>query len=284
MQEHLLQAFCIHPEVHHEEVLSTIQEYKHEHPVVVDWFHEISIPTDSNDLVAVLKEKLHEIDPEHSQHEDVEKLIADTYRNGFTPINLLFERYNSKLYEISRFASQNKLNIATGDASELKVSIPDELVTDAQTLIIAALFGGIEAIKLIPKLYISFGSIGDLQQAYFINGSPCLQKLLSWIKNADNVTFVENGFVDPEDFLVSAFSGNFVACCNICRKKNIPYLYCDIVAPKLQRIADVGISKEIQFVSLPTLCFQLLEDKPQELSTTLRPVVSNNMLDLLPKA
>lgn len=253
----------------HEEVLSTIQEYKHEHPVVVDWFHEISIPTDSNDLVAVLKEKLHEIDPEHSQHEDVEKLIADTYRNGFTPINLLFERYNSKLYEISRFASQNKLNIATGDASELKVSIPDELVTDAQTLIIAALFGGIEAIKLIPKLYISFGSIADLQQAYFINGSPCLQKLLSWIKNADNVTFVENGFVDPEDFLVSAFSGNFVACCNICRKKNIPYLYCDIVAPKLQRIADVGISKEIQFVSLPTLCFQLLEDKPQELSTTL---------------
>ncbi len=253
----------------HQEVLSTIQEYKHEHPVVVDWFHEISIPTDSSDIVAVLKEKLNEINPEHSQHEDAEKLIADTYHNGLTPINLLFERYNNKLYEISRFASQNKLNIAIGNASELKVSIPDELVTDAQTLMIAALFGGIEAIKLIPRLYINFGSVADLQQAYFINGAPCLQELLSWIKNADNVMFVEDGFVDSEDFLVSAFSGNFVACCNISSQKNVPYLYCDTVAPKLQHITDIGIPKEIQFVSLPSLCFQLLEDKPQELSTAL---------------
>lgn len=254
---------------HHEGALSSIVEYKREHPVVIDWLHEFSIPADHGDVATLFKQQINEAFPDQQQHETYEKTIAETYRSGVIPISLLFERYNCRLHQISRFASNNKLKIAMGDTDELKVSIPDELVTDAQTLILAALFGGIEAIKLIPKLYINYMSIVDLQQAYFINGSPCLQELLSWLKHADNVTFVESGFIDSEGLLATEFSNSFVACCNTCKKRNIAYLYCDTVAIKLQRLADIELLNEVRFVTLPALCFHTLDNKPKELSVAL---------------
>lgn len=253
----------------HEDALSSIIEYKHEHPVVIDWLHEFSMPANHDDFATLFKQQISEAFPGQQQHENYEKLLAETYRSGVAPISLLFERYNCRLHEISRFASNSKLKIAMGDTAELKVSIPDELVTDAQTLILATLFGGIEAIKLIPKLYINYISLIDLQHAYFINGSPCLQELLSWLKHADNVTFVESGFIDSEGFLATAFSNSFVACCNTCKKRNIPYLYCDTVALKLQRLSDIEMLNEVKFVTLPALCFHTLDNKPKELSAAL---------------
>lgn len=253
----------------HQEALSTILEYKETHPVVVNWFHKVSIPEDGQDFVAELRKKLEEIDPHHFDYEERQAAHVALYRAGTVPINLLFKNYGHRLSDLSQFARTCKLNIASGKLTELEWPIPDELVVDAQTLIIAAAFGGLDAIKLVPKLYMNYGSVVELQQAYLINGAPCLEELLSWVKITSNITFVEDGFVDSESFIATAFSKNFVSCCNISQQKQIPYLYYDQVAPKFRNVPELGIPEGIQFVMIPSLCFNKLKDTPDKLAATL---------------
>jgi hypothetical protein len=143
------------------------------------------------------------------------------------------------------------------------------MVVDAQTLIFAAAFGGIDAIKLVPHLYMNYGSIIELLQTYMINGAPCLKALLSWVKTTNNISFIEDGFVDPEATITNAFSANFVSCCNIAQQRNIPYLYYDQIGPKFQTIPELGIPDSFQFVMIPSLCFNKLKATPDKLSTAL---------------
>lgn len=253
----------------HQEALSSILEYKETHPVVVNWFHKFSIPEDGQDFVTELKKKLEEIDPNHFDYEKRQETNIKLYRAGFVPINLLFQNYGHRLSDLSQFSLTCKLNIASGNLAELEGIIPDEMVIDAQTLIFAATFGGIDAIKLVPRLYMNYGSIVELQQTYFINGATCLRELLSWVKTTDRITFVEDGFVDSENVIATAFSNNFVSCCNIARQRSIPYLYYDQAAPKFQNIPDFGIPDSIHFVMIPSLCFNKLKEFPDKLSAAL---------------
>ena len=75
---------------------------------------------------------------------------------------------------------------------------------------------------------------------------------------------MESGFIDSEGLLATEFSNSFVACCNTCKKRNIAYLYCDTVAIKLQRFADIELLNDVRFVTLPALCFHTLNNKPKE--------------------
>ena len=253
----------------HQEVLSTILEYKETHPVVVNWFHSISFPADGQNFVAELRKKLEEIDPHHFDYEKRQETNVALYRTGLVPINLLFQNYGHRLSDLSQFSRTCKFSIASGHLAELECAIPDEMVVDAQTLIFAAAFGGIDAIKLVPHLYMNYGSIIELQQTYMINGAPCLKALLSWVKTTNNISFIEDGFIDPEATITNAFSANFVSCCNIAQQRNIPYLYYDQIGPKFQTIPELGIPDSIQFVMIPSLCFNKLKATPDKLSTAL---------------
>lgn len=253
----------------HQEVLSTILEYKETHPVVVDWFHKISVPEDGQDFVTELHKKLEEIDPQHSNYEEHQNQIKALYRTGNIPINLLFQNYGHRLWDLIYFALECKLNIASGHLEDLERAIPDELVVDAQTLIFSTIFGGIDAIKLVPRLYMNYGSVVELQQTYFINAIPGLKELLSWMKTTSNIILVADGFADGDESITTAFSSNFVSCCDIAQQKNIPYVYCDQIAPKFQSVPDLGIANSIQFVSIPALCFNRLKADPDKLATTL---------------
>ena len=253
----------------HQEVLSTIFEYKKTHPVVVNWFHPISIPENGQDFISELRKKLEEIDPHHFDYEKRQKTNITLYRSGIVPINLLFQNYGHRLSDLAQFARACKFNIASGILAQLECAIPDEMVVDAQTLIFASAFGGIEAIKLVPHLYMNYGSIAEIQQTYMINGAPCLGDLLSWVKTANNITFVEDGFIEPESTIVNAFSKNFVSCCNIAQQKSIPYLYYDQIASKFQSIPELGIPNSIQFITIPSLCFNKLNAMPDKLAAAL---------------
>lgn len=253
----------------HQEVLSTILEYKHKHPVVVDWFHEFSIPKEGTNFAEEFKKKLEEVSPQQQDYEEHQKTIEKLYRAGNVPINLLFKNFHHRLYELSAFATACKLNVASGSLTELDGDIPAELVTDAQTLLIAATFGGLEAIKKVPCLFVNYGSILELQNAYFINGSVCLEKLLFWLRSASNVYLVSDGFINSESLVATAFSNNFVSCCKICLDKKIPYLCGDYVASKAQKYAEVGVPGDIKFISIPAACFGKLNDEPDILAREL---------------
>lgn len=253
----------------HQEVLSTIFEYKKTHPVVVNWFHPLYLEEDGQDFVSELRKKLEEIDPHHFEYEKKQKAHVELYRSGAVPINLLLQNYGHRLSELSQFALKCKLNIASGDLDELKHTVPNELVVDAQTLIFASVFGGIDAIKLVPCLYVNYGSIEELQQTYIINGVPCLRELLSWIKTTNNIVYIEDGFVDAETTIGTAFSSNFISCCNIAKQKNIPYLYYDQIVSKLQNVPEFEIADGIQFITIPALCFDKLKTMPGEFAGVL---------------
>lgn len=253
----------------HQEVLSTILEYKETHPVVVDWFHKIPVPEDGQDFVTELQKKLEEIDPQHSDYEEHQKQIKALYRTGNIPINLLFQNYGHRLWDLIYFALECKLNIASGHLEDLERAIPDELVVDAQTLIFSTIFGGIDAIKLVPRLYMNYGSVVELQQTYFINAIPGLKELLSWMKTTSSIILVADGFADGDESITTAFSSNFVSCCDIAQQRNIPYVYCDQIAPKFQSVPELGISENIRFISIPALCFNRLRVAPDKLAATL---------------
>ncbi len=253
----------------HQEVLSTILDYKHTHPVVVDWFHEFSIPEEGNDLVAELKNKLEEIEPNRTDYEKRQNTNVKLYRAGNVPINLLFQNYGHRVSDIYQFSRTCKLNIASGNITELECEIPDEMVVDAQTLIFSTVFGGFDAIKLVPRLYMNYGSIDEVQQTYLTNGTQSLRDLLSWLKIANNITFIEDGFIDLEKTVVAAFSKNFVSCCNIAQRRAIPYLYYDQIASKVKSIPELGIPNSIKFVTLPSVCFNKLKAMPEKLAAVL---------------
>lgn len=253
----------------HREVLSEILDFKETHPVVVNWFHPLRIAEDGEDFVSELKKKLKEIDPHHFDYEKRQETNIALYRSGVVPINLLFQNYGHRLSDLSQFASSCKFNIASGNLSELECAVPDEMVVDAQTLVFAAIFGGIEAVKMVQQLYMNYGSIDELQQTYMINGAPCLKELLTWLKTTNSVTYIEDGFVDSETTLSSALSNNFVSCCNIAQQRNIPYLYYDQIASKMQSIPEFCVPSDIRFVTIPSLCFNKLKTNPDKLASSI---------------
>jgi hypothetical protein len=96
-----------------------------------------------------------------------------------------------------------------------------------------------------------------------------LKELLTWLKNTKSITYIEDGFVDSETMLSSALSNHFVSSCNFAQRRNIPYLYYDQIAVKMQSIPEFGIASDIQFIMIPSLCFNKLKSMPDKLATTL---------------
>lgn len=256
----------------HQEALNDVFEYKEEHPIVVDWLHKFSISEDEEDVVTCIKNALEEFDPGHSSYIEQEKEIARLYKQGVVPIYMLLKRYNGDLRPFFRFASEHKLNVAPGNYEKLledSQKIGQAIVVDALTLIIIANHNCLPMLNGFSEVYVNYRSVAMIQQQFLGYGFSCLSDILAWFQEADNVIFRPDGFVDDESELAKLFSTNFQACCNIASSNKIPYLYCDLTAWNFQQISELGIAPEIEFVSIPAVCYKAYAQDQEKLSDAL---------------
>lgn len=253
------------------EALQTVSDFQKTHPVVVDWFKTIQIKEDE-DFVKTLKDNLPN---NNDDYLDKENNIAKLYRTGNVPMNLIRNRYNS-WSSFFEFARQNKLFICTGIIDELKKEqdlIAEDVVVDEQTLVIMAYYGCLEALNKIKYIHINYGSVIDLLVDYQKYDFRCAEMVLNWIYAAKNIVFEPDGYVEENSEIAKAFSKNFIACCNIAKKANIPFLFSDYVAKKFQNISGLGLPCDVDFVSIPAICRHMdkngLSDKLNEMLYSL---------------
>jgi tetratricopeptide (TPR) repeat protein len=256
----------------HQEGLSTVLDYKNEHPVVVNWFEVFSISALEKDPLAIISEQVKERFPDMENYVDQEKTVSKMYREGNLPINLILEHYHGEWWRLFQFAETNKLNLSLGDREMLETEqkcISNELVIDAQTLIVMSYYGCLPALEKIQCVYITYGSVSTLQYCFLAWGYPYITELMNWLYLAPNIIYEPDGFVDEKGILIKAFSRDFVASCNVALKKEIPFLFCDCVARKYQSVALVSISEKIEFISIPALCYYAEKDQPNQLNQML---------------
>lgn len=256
----------------HHEAISDIMEYQKEHPVVVNWIKAFSISEDDGDVVTSLKNALNEFGPNHDDYEELEMNFAKLYKQGIVPIHTVWERHNGALWRLFDFASKNKLNIALGNTETLVADlrkVRKNVVIDALTLILMAYHDCLGVLDSFEHVYVNYRSIATIQQEYLSGEYPLISDILSWLKSAENVIFEADGFIDEENQIVQLFSANFMACCNIAATVDAPFLYCDVIARKLQALSGSGISPDVDFVSIPAVCNKFLALNPQRLSDVL---------------
>lgn len=256
----------------HHEGLSTVLDYKNEHPVVVNWFEVFSISGLEKDPLAIISEQVKDRFPDMDNYVDQEKKLSRMYREGNVPINIILEYYHGEWWRLFQFAETNKLNISLGERERLETEqkcISDELVIDAQTLIMMSYYGCLSALEKIQCVHITYGSVSTLQYYFLAWGYPNITDLMNWLYLAQNVIYEPDGFVDEKGILVKAFSRDFVAGCNVALKKEIPFLFYDSVACKYQSVSEVGISEKIEFISIPALCYYAEKDQPDQLNQML---------------
>ena len=137
----------------HHEGFATVLEYKHTHPVVVDWIQEVSISEAENPIESI-SQQIEKHFPDQKNRQEQEHQIASQYKQGIIPINVLLKYYNNDWWRIFQFAAENKLNVSHGNIKQLKLEqelIGDHLVVDAQTLI-AKNYGDSKAIEKAAKI------------------------------------------------------------------------------------------------------------------------------------
>lgn len=256
----------------HHEALGDIVEYQKVHPVVVNWVKAFSIREDDEDILSTLKNAIEEFDPGHDDYEKREESFAKLYRQGLVPISAVYKRYEGDFWRLFDFALKNKLNIALGHPEELRVEfekIGNVIVTDALTLVLMAYHDCLNVLNAFETVYINCSSVATVQRLYLSYGHPSVSEVLSWLEAADNIVFRADGFVDQDNQVAKLFSEEFVSCCNIAADINIPFLYCDVLARKLQVLPESGPLVGVDFVSIPSVCNKILEEDPQRLSDVL---------------
>lgn len=239
----------------HLEGLATTLEYKHKHPVVVDYVHEFHVdtesPTASEEILATLTSLAGTPEERHVQ----EAQIIHNYKNIKISTNLIIKYFSDDWISIISFAQKNKLNVAMGDRELLHhdiASIHDKIVVDAQTLIIMMLFGCIEALSYIDTVYVNAGSIDYLQHICFSYHNTCAVKVLQYICKSDNVHIIADGFIQ-ENSSEDVFGKNFNVCCALSRNLDSPFLYHDVLAKVLQ-MNKVLIDPDVKFISIRAIC------------------------------
>lgn len=241
---------------HQEEGLAKILDYKSTHPVVVDWVKALCINNDENPVESISKQ-LEQFYPEAKSYDAQEEELLSVYRNQAVPINLILEHYHYDLGRFFYFAQKNKLRISMGNRDQLRKeenSIGQDIVVDAQTLIILSYYECLPALQSIPHIHINYGSIVFLQNIYLSFNSQCICKLLDWLVSADNIVFHPDGFVDDNSTFTTALSRNFVASCNISESSKIPLLYSDSFACACLDVPELSNYINTTLVSIPALC------------------------------
>ena len=254
------------------ENLGKLVKFKEEHPVVVKWLESFVLPESSDDLLASLQNAIEEKFPGTGDYHEKDKEISRTYRKGIMPFNLLHDYYKEEWWRIFQFALKNKIHISLGILEIIKAeedSISDKIVIDAQTLVIMTFFGCLPALRKIKQVHIPISSIIKLQYYYMNLSYHYVKKVIDWISSAKNLVIEPDGYIDNDSFLVKTFSRDFIACCNVSLKDDIPYVYCDSVVKKYQSSIGFEPLNDIRFISIPSLCRYSMKKKPNILNQML---------------
>lgn len=256
----------------HQEALKDIIEYKDEHPVVITWLQKFQISDTEEDIVSCIENALEELNPSHASYVEHEKKIVKQYKQGLIPINMLLKWYNGDFWRLFDFALSHKLNLALGKYEiviEDCKKIGQSIVVDGLTLVIIAYHGCLSVLDGFEHVYVNYRSVATVQQWFLCYGFTSLSEVLTWFQTASNVIFEPDGFIDDENPITEMFSGDFVACCNIASNRKIPYLYCDMTARNFQRIAELRIAPDVEFVSIPAACYKSFAKNAEKLSDAL---------------
>ena len=257
----------------HTEALSDTSEYKNTHPVVVGaWFKEFKISEDNP--VESLTKAIEEMSGQsHDEYVKREREIARIYRSNIVSNSLLLKHYHQSLSNFFNFAYQNKLSISHGINTQLeseKNLIKDDVFVDALTLIVMNRYDCIEVLNNIKNVHICYSTISYLQSFMGTLDAQYVVNILNWLKESKNTVFEIDGY-KFESLSPGFFSEEFLACCNAAVIKQIPLL---TVEPVIKLIQQYKL-EILLTVSLPGLCYSLLENKPQELEKTLYDLLSD---------
>ena len=260
----------------HTEALSDTFEYKKTHPVVVGtWLKEFKI-SDDNPIESLTK-AIEEMSGEsHDEYVKREQEIARIYRSNIVSNSLLLKHYHQSLSNFFVFASQHKLSISHGDNKQLEMEkslIKDDVFVDGLTLIMMNRYGCLEVLNNIKTVHICFSTISYLQHFIGDMDAYYVTNILKWLEDAKNIVFESDGYkfdsLSPE-----FFSEEFLTCCNAAVIKQIPLLTVEPVIKLIQQYELEIIPQGLVTVSLPSLCYKTLENKPQELAETLYNLLS----------
>lgn len=255
----------------HDEVLANAVEYKHTHPVVVNWLQEIKV-TEGPDMGEQFLQKLNEFVPNHKSHIDFEKEIAAYYRRGQLTVYKLLDLYHWDWCRMFSFADRCKLHISSGYIDDLHTEqeyIHSEVVIDWITLSILAGHNCLNLLDYFHKVHMNWNSMVMLQSNFLSYGFPFQQKILAWLRNSPNLVFEADGLVEKESDDIFLFGKDFFACCQIAANLKIPFLYCDSMASVLQKCKVLKSMKNVQFVSIPAACYKAYENREKQLSDCL---------------
>ncbi len=256
----------------HREAFEDILEYKEEHPVVVNWLYKFSVPESEEDVVSCIQNALDEFAPDHASYLEHEKQMAKLYKQGVVPISMILKWYDGNILRLFSFAMEHKLNLAQGNYEKLMDDckrLRQAVVVDALTLIIIAYHSCLPAFDGFSQVYVNYGSIATIQQLFLSYGFDCLSDILTWFRVSSNVVFEPNGFTDEESAVTEIFSSDFTACCSIAYTYKIPYLYCDVTAWRFQQIPELGVDKNIEFISIPAVCYKSFANDQEMLAEAL---------------
>lgn len=250
---------------HVDEALLESIEYKKLHPIIVDgWMKEVKLPSEdsSETLINKLDEALGRSQTDYLQRE---RDFATNYKQNRLPNAIILKRNNS-LAHFFIFAAQNKLIVSNGDATVMNSrakTICDDILVDALTLIVLQQYGCFGLLKKIPRIHICYATICELQKYYPTLDFIYVKDILSWLSSADNIIWEQNGFAVETD-LSSIFSNEYLVCCHVASRANVPLL---TIEPNIEVLcADKanGAFTGLQTVGLVSLCYHFLEEFPNE--------------------
>lgn len=232
---------------HSDEGLKILIDYKHEHPVVVDFLEEIQISSES-----CSKEKsdeiLEAIGFETEKQDKRLKEIVGYYKKKALTTNCVLKSLCENWCGLLSFAYDNKLNVDFDDEELLRNDIKSfdgKVVIDAQTLLILEMFDCTGILDYIDSVYVNAGSVDYLQNVCFSLNCPWAIAVLNHIRNADNIIIAEDGFVGETE-LEEVFGRNFIICCEFAKKNNIAFLYHDAIAR--------AVWQDVRFISISAIC------------------------------
>lgn len=243
----------------HFEGLSVISEYQKTHPVVVDYFKTIHVPQNDKDMPQKFLQQVKEFFPDAADYSKREQRLASEYRKLPLTIHMILQFFNDDWSRVLLFAQKNKLRIGTGDQQRRKLEegwIGNDIVVDAQTLIIMAACDCLPALQMSKHVHISYSSIAIIQNCYLSNNFGCsfIETLMKWLSTEETIILEPDGIIDVNEVLIQGFSLDFFISCGIAERLGVPFLCADVLSIPLQNSENSPVSKDMCFISLPVLC------------------------------
>lgn len=242
-------------------------EYQRMHPVVVNYFKVFHVNKGDDSILESLKKATDEFSSNRGNLEQEERDFSVFYRKNPVTINLLLYHFNGDWQGVFNFSKNNKLKICDGYREKQNIEaniINDDLVLDANTLVILSYYKGLSLLSNIKNVHINYSTINTLQHYYMAYGYKYIKDTLMWIEEMKNIVIEVDGYCESESTISQAFSDNFAKTCNIARDKDIPFLCADMYADIFRISTQLREFANVKFISIPAF-YDFVGNKSEKL-------------------